>query len=180
MAVVAAIYLGLMLFFAVTSNEKVLARGQEKHFCEMDCHLAYSIAGVTQSRTLGNAPDQANAASVYYVITLKTRFDETTIGSTRGNGLLYPNSRVLTVIDENGKKYSPSIEGQRALEQAKGAGTPIRTPLRPGESYLTTVAFDLPADIRSPTLLINEGEWITHFVIGHENSPLHRTTRFQI
>lgn len=29
-------------------------------------------------------------------------------------------------------------------------------------------------------LLINEGEWETHFVIGHENSPLHKKTRFQL
>jgi len=25
-----------------------------------------------------------------------------------------------------------------------------------------------------------EGEWETHLVIGHENSPLHRKTRFQL
>jgi len=53
-------------------------------------------------------------------------------------------------------------------------------PLRPGESYQTRVVFDLPADIQSPTLLIHEGGPETHFVIGHENSLLHRKTKFQI
>ena len=43
MAVVAGVYLGLILIFSLASSEKVLARGQEKHFCEIDCHLAYSI-----------------------------------------------------------------------------------------------------------------------------------------
>lgn len=180
MTVVAAIYLGLILMFSFTSTETVLARGQEKHFCEIDCHLAYSIIDVTQSKRLGNAPNQANAAKTFYVIAVKTRFDEETISPSRGNGLLYPNSRVVTVIDENGRKYSPSIEGQRALEESKQAGTPITTPLRPSESYTTTFVFDLPADIRNPTLLVNEGDWITHLILGHENSPLHKKTRFQI
>lgn len=179
-AVVAASYLGVMLLFAFTSSEKVLARGQEKHFCEIDCHLAYSIVDVTESRTLGNAPNQATAAGTFRVVTIKTRFDETTINPTRGNALLHPNSRVLTVIDENGKKYFPSLEGQQALERANAAGTPITTPLRPGESYTTTFVFDLPADVRAPALLITEGEWITHFVIGHENSPFHKRTKLQL
>jgi hypothetical protein len=53
-------------------------------------------------------------------------------------------------------------------------------PLRPGESYSTTLVFDLPTEIKNPTLLIREGELVTHLVIGHENSPLHKKTRFQI
>lgn len=180
MAVVAAFYLGLILVFSFTSTETVLARSQEKHFCELDCHLAYSIVDVTQSKSVGEAPNQAHAGSTFYAITVKTRFDEGTISSTRGNGLLYPNSREVIVIDENGKTYSPSIDGQRALEESKQAGTPITTPLRPSESYTTTLVFDLPSDIRNPTLLINEADWITHLILGHENSPLHRKTRFQI
>lgn len=179
-AVVAASYLGVMLLFAFTSSEKVLARGQEKHFCEIDCHLAYSVVDVTETRTLGNAPNQATAVGTFRVVTIKTRFDENTISPTRGNALLHPNSRVLTVIDENGKKYFPSLEGQQALERVNAAGTAITTPLRPGESYTTTLVFDLPADIRAPVLLITEGEWITHFVIGHENSPFHKRTKLQL
>jgi hypothetical protein len=56
----------------------------------------------------------------------------------------------------------------------------LTTPLRPGDSYTTGVAFDLPADAKPTTLLINEGEWETLFVIGHENSPLHRQTKFHV
>jgi hypothetical protein len=169
-----------MLLFAFGSCERVLARGQEKHFCEIDCHLAYSIVNVTDSKTLGTTPNQIAAAGTFRVVTIKTRFDETTIGASRGDGLLYPNSRVLTVVDENGQRYSPSAEGQRVLEQSKSAGTPMTTPLRPSDSYTTTLVFDLPPNVRNPALLINEGEWITHFVIGHENSPFHKTTKLQL
>jgi hypothetical protein len=180
MAIVAATYFSILLVFSFASSEQVLARGQEKYFCEIDCHLAYSIVDVTQSKTLGNAPTQVTARGSYSTITIKTRFDETTISRNRGDALLNPNSRAFAVIDENGKKYFPFVEGQRVLEQAKGVGTPITTPLRPGQSYKTTLVFDLPTDIRNPTLLVNEGDWVTHFIIGHENSPLHKKTRFQI
>ena len=179
-ALIVAAYIGVLLMFSFTSNEQALARGQEKHFCELDCHLAYSIVDVTDSKTLGNAAAQAVANGTFRSITIKTRFDENTISPTRGNGLLYPNSRMLTLIDDQGRKYLPSAEGQRVLEQNQAAGAAMTTPLRPGESYTTTVVFDLPADARNPSLIINEGKWLTHFVIGHENSPFHKLTKFQL
>ena len=174
------LYLVILLIFSFASSEKVLARGQEKHFCEIDCHLAYSVTDVREMKTLGDASRLLTAAGVFRVVTIKTRFDENTISSTRGNGLLYPNSRLVTVSDENGNQYFPAAEAQSVLEKSQAAGTAMTIPLRPGESYSTTVAFDLPANIKSPTLLIREGELVTHFVIGHENSPLHKKTRFQI
>jgi hypothetical protein len=176
--VIAGAYLAAILIFSLASHEKVLARGQEKHFCEIDCHLAYSIVNTHQSKTAGNPPTTAQGS--YTIVTIKTRFDETTISARRGDGLLYPNSRVLTLIDEKGNKYSPAGEGQRALDTTQSSGKPLTTPLRPGESYTTEVLFDLPADAKASTLLINEGEWETHLVIGHENSPLHHQTRFQL
>jgi hypothetical protein len=178
--IIAGIYFGAILIFSLASGDTALARGQEKHFCEIDCHLAYSVVDVNQSKTLGNPANQITAAGMYNAITIKTRFDETTISAHRGDGLLYPNRRELTVIDAEGRKYFPSTDGQRAFEQSKGAGTPLTTPLRPGESYTTTLVFDLPTNVSNPTLLINEGEWLTHVVIGHENSPLHKKTRFQL
>jgi hypothetical protein len=180
LAVVAGLYLVLLLVFSFASSEKVLAQGQEKHFCEIDCHLAYSVTQVRETKTVGEAPNQIAAAGMFRVITVKTRFDETTIGRNRGDGLLYPNSRVVTVSDESGKQYSPAAEAQGVLEKSHADGTPMTIPLRPGESYTTTLVFDLPADIKNPTLLIREGESVTHLVIGHENSLLHKKTRFQI
>jgi len=169
LAIVGA-YLAAMLIFSFASHETVLARGQEKHFCEIDCHLAYSIVNTTQAKTIGAAPNQIAAEGQFTIITIRTRFDETTISPRRGNGLLYPNSRKLTLIDYRGNRFG----------LASQLGTPLTTPLRPGDSYTTDLAFDLPADAKLATLIINEGEWETYFVIGHENSPLHRQTKFQV
>jgi hypothetical protein len=180
LAAITGLYVSAMLIFSFAGSEKVLARGQEKHFCEIDCHLAYSVTDARETRTLGDAPHQVTAAGMFRVVTIQTRFDETTIGRNRGNGQLYPNSRVLAVVDESGKEYLSSPSGQSALESSQQAGTPIATPLRPGEAYTTTFVFDLPADAHNPTLLIHEGELVTAFVIGHENSLFHKKTRFQI
>jgi hypothetical protein len=179
-ALVGGLYLAILLIFSFASSEKVIARGAEKYFCEIDCHLAYSITDVRETKTLGEAPNQLSATGVFRVVTIKTRFDENTIGPHRGDGLLYPNSRVVTVSDQNGQQYIPSAEAQRVVEKSQAAGTPMTIPLRPGESYSTTLVFDLPADISNPTLLIREGEFVTHLVIGHENSFLHKKTWFQI
>ena len=180
LASITGLYLVILLVFSFASSDQVLAQGQEKHFCELDCHLAYSVTSVHSSKTLGDFPNQLTAAGIFRVVTIKTRFDENTIGRNRGDGLLYPNSRVVTVSDANGNEYFPSTEGQRVLETAHASGTAMTVPLRPSETYSTTVVFDLPADVKDPTLWIREGESITHLIIGHENSPLHKKTRFQI
>jgi hypothetical protein len=179
-ALVCCLYLVLMLAFSLTSTRRALARGEEKHFCEIDCHLAYSLVEVKRQKTLGPPDKTVTARGLFNLITVRTRFDETTISSTRGDSPLYPNSRTLTVFDEEGRAYEPSAEGTRALELSGGAGTPLTTPLRPGQSYTTTLVFDLPVEIRNPTLLMREGEWVTRFIIGHENSPLHGQTLFQL
>jgi hypothetical protein len=178
------LYLVLLLAFSLMSREKVLAFGEEKHFCEVDCHLAYSVTNIRETKTLGVQENEATAQGIFYVVTIKTRFDETTISRTRGNGLLTPNSRVVTILDEEGNSYSPSREGQRALDGSQpgggGGSTPLDTPLRPGQSYTTDLVFDLPANIKNPELLMREGEFITHFIIGHENSFWHGKTKFRL
>ncbi|MBA2338904.1 MAG: DUF4352 domain-containing protein [Pyrinomonadaceae bacterium] len=174
------LYAGLLLAFSFISGEKALAQNEEKHFCEIDCHLAYSVTNVERTKTIGSGANQATANGVFYVVTLKTRFDEKTISSQRGTEQLTPNSRVASITDEKGRRSAPSPEGTRALELSGEAGTPFTTALRPGESYTTRLAFDLPVETKDAQLLINEGELVTHFIIGHENSFLHKKTEFRL
>lgn len=174
------VYLGLLLVFSFMSSERQLARGEEKYFCEIDCHLAYAVTDVLRTKTVGTPQNQAAATGVFYVVKVRTRFDEQTISSGRGDAPLTPNSRVLTVLDAQGRSYAPSVEGMRALELSQSGGTPLATPLRPGQSYTTTFVFDLPESAVNPALLINEGEPVTRFVVGHENSPLHKKVLFRL
>jgi|SRR5436190_3332197 len=170
MLVVGLAYFGAMIIFSIVSRDQLLARGQEKHFCELDCHLAYSIANVVQAKTFGEGSSQRRAQGQFIIVTIKTRFDETTIGPRRGDGLLFPNGRAFTLVDDRGKRYGLAAQ----------AGTPVTTPLRPGETYTTDLGFDLPPDVKPAVLLLNESAWETHLLIGHENSLAHGQTKFQI
>jgi hypothetical protein len=163
MVMLGGLYLLIMLGFSIGSHDKLLARGEEKHFCELDCHLAYSVVNTQPAKTNGAEASQTT-------ITIKTRFDETTIAPWRGNGLLYPNGRALALVDDQGNTYGPVAQ----------SGTPLTTPLRPGESYTTDVVFNLPPKTKAVALLLNEDAWETRFLIGHENSLLHGKTKFQI
>lgn len=174
------LYLTLLVAFSFLSGEKVLALGEEKHFCEIDCHVANSVTNIRKLKTIGAAPDEVSAGGVFYVVTIKTRFDETTISQTRGNGLLTPKSRAVTVLDEQGNSYAVSTEGQRALGSSEGSGARLDTPLRPGESYTTELVFDLPVNAGKPELLMREDGFVTHFIIGHENSFWHKQTKFRL
>jgi len=163
MLMIAGLYVMTMLIFSFASHDKLLAHGEEKHFCELDCHLAYSVVDTQPGKA--NSPETRQT-----IIRIKTRFDETTIAPWRGNGLLYPNPRALALVDDQGNTYGPMAQ----------SGTPLTTPLRPGESYTTDVTFTLPANAKPAALLLNEDTWETRFLIGHENSLLHGKTKFQI
>ena len=180
LALVAAVYGGLVLAFSLASEGRVLARGEEKYFCEIDCHLAYSVAGVRRAKELGVEAARATARGEFLIVRLKTRFDEDTISPRRGDAPLHPNPRHATVRDGEGRAYEASEEGRYALATEGSVGMPLDTPLRPGESYTTELVFDLPAGARDPVLLLNESSPETRFIIGHENSPLHKKTEFKL
>ena len=175
-----AIYLGLLLVFSFRSGDRVLARGEEKYFCEMDCHLAYSILQVRETKILEDAFNRAAAGGTFWLVTIQTRFDEKTVSPTRGNAALNPNPRIVYVLDEHGTRYLPSSEGQLVVDRSQGPGKPMSTPIRPGETYNTTVVFDLPVDVKNATLLIQDDHPLTGLIIGHENSPFHKKIRFQL
>jgi hypothetical protein len=152
--------LALLLSFSVASHETALAHGQEKYFCEIDCHLAYSVL------------DAHTQPDGHLVVTLRTRFDETTTSPNRPkDASLTPSAREARLIDSAGREYAP----------ASTAGTPLLTPLKPADSYTTQLEFNLPKDATGLRLLINTiPQWPDRIVIGDENSWLHKKTYFAL
>ena len=69
---------------------------------------------------------------------------------------------------------------QAALARIGGRSTPLTEPLRPGESYTTDFFFDVPKDAQGLRLPSTADYPETHFVIGHENSLLHRKIYFGV
>jgi len=156
-------YTAMLLLFSAASLRVVVPRGQEKYFCEIDCHLAYSVVATRFE------PTQDGAGR--YIVELQTRFDPNTISETRGNALLTPSPRAVSLLDELGHEHRAN-----AIQ-----GSPLVTPLRPGESYRTTVVFDLSSAPQRPLLWLHSPASAPEtFMIGNELSPLHRRVYLQL
>jgi len=175
-AVVGFFYAGTLLALSLRSEEKTLGAGQQKYFCEIDCHTAYSVVDVRTAKTLGEVAAQTTASGLFYVVTLRTWFDEDTISRRRPvNMPLWPNPRVVRVVDDAGNRYTTSLHGQKAIVTSN---VPLTHPLKPGESYDTVLVFDLPENAANPRLLLADWDPVTHLLIGHENSFLHKKIYF--
>src|SRR6266850_1401259 len=154
------LYLLLVLGASMFSRGRVLAVGEEKHICEVDCHLAYSVAA-TKAEALPS--DRLRE-----IVTVKVRFDEATISARRPrDATLTPNSRYVALVDDAGNQYPGSTEG-------------LQRKLVPGESYTTDVVFDVPAEAKGLRLVLRNNDPETAFIIGHENSVFHGKTIFRL
>jgi len=156
-------YFSLLVGFSAGSHSNTLARGQEKYFCEIDCHLAYSVVDV-KTQAAGDSND--------YVVTLRTRFDEGTTSPNRPkDAALTPSPREVRIIDSAGREFPP----------ISSTGASLMTPLKPAESYTTQLEFRTPNDAGGLRLLVNTApQWPDHLVIGDENSWGHKKTYFAL
>ena len=156
----AALYLAIVLTGSIASQSRVLAPGAEKHICEIDCHLAYSVASARAESVGGEL--------VRHVVTVKVRFDEETISAHRSRTApLSPNRRYVALVDDAGNEYPGSPDGLKRL-------------LIPGESYTTDIAFEVPQKATGLRLVLRNADPETALIIGHENSLLHRKTTFAL
>jgi Domain of unknown function (DUF4352) len=167
-------YALLLCAVSLSSTEKTLPVGGRKYFCEIDCHLAYSVANSSTSQVIGPELQQTVANGKFVIVRMRIWFDEHTISAHRGNSPLTPNRRRIVLVDDTGRNFAPSIEGEAAWHRVQGPGTPITEPLRPGESYTTDLVFDVPKDARGLRLLITDDDSEARLIIGHENSFLHK------
>ena len=177
---IAAVYFLLLAGVSLASNEQTLPPDGWKYFCEIDCHLAYSLVSAQTAAALGPELQQTSAHGKFVILRVKTWFDERTISTHRGNGPLTPNRRKALLVDDTGHSYELSPEGQFALLRSGDRSTAMAQALRPGESYTTDLVFDVPKNARGLRLLLIEDDPETRFVIGHENSLLHKKIYFDV
>lgn len=173
-------YLLLLTSVSFASTEKVLPAGGWKYFCEIDCHLAYSLVGAQTAAALGPEMQQIFPRGKFVVVRVKTWFDEHTISARRGDRPLAPNAREVVLVDDTERSFAPSAESQAAFARLGSTSTPLTEPLRPGESYTTDFVFDVPKEARGLRLLITEDDPESRLVIGHENSLLHKKIYFGV
>lgn len=170
-------YCLLVGFFSWASFDRTVKSGDEKFFCAMDCHIAYSVQNVERRKTIGDA----TARGEFVVVTVRSHFDERTIAPWRGNGALMPDPPTLELVDGTGRFFAVSTTGQTAWEKANtnSLSHSLTDPLRPGESYETAWVFDVPA-AEPVRLFAGWHGFPSYLLIGDEDSPGHRKTYFAL
>jgi hypothetical protein len=159
-----ALYVVLFLLASFTSGTRELAVGEEKHICEVDCHLAYAVTGTHTAHQW----DGKTAQGTFYVVTVRVRFDSGTIAPWRPRNIpLSPNGRTVALVDSQGRRYPAATDA-------------LHRQLLPGQEYSTDFVFDLPADATNPRLILASGDWPTHLMIAHENAFLHGKVLFRL
>jgi hypothetical protein len=141
---------------------------QERCFDEM----CYSVKGVAITHALG----QFKAQGDFYVVTVQLRSD------SRGTAQK-PSQPALFVVDAQGQSYSQMVNA--GDEPGLPTGQPVTADqlwnqkIQPGQVVSRTVAFDLPAGIRQPGLVVTEGIGpLSAVIIGDESSLFHARTEF--
>jgi hypothetical protein len=165
-------YFTLLVGVSLLSPEKTLAVGHQKYFCEVDCHIAYSVQSSYSAFTLGPEASPTVAKGVFVIVKLQTWFDPNSISKFRGDVPLAPNPRRPYLVNDIGQRFEPWLT---AASSVVDAGTPLTQPLGPGESYLTNLVFDVPPSSRHlRLLLLSDSGPVSKLVIDDENSLLHR------
>jgi len=150
-----------LLLAGSVSHDRIAAPGVEKYFCELDCHLAYTVTAVERL---------ADAGESDYRVSLRTRFDATTISPRRGTAApTWPGPRRVAIVGSDGARYA-------ATEMPGPASTPLQQELRPGESYVTELRSSLPVGVTPVSLDLEDDIPVNILLIGNERSPGHGRT----
>jgi hypothetical protein len=161
----AMVYAALLVGTSLTSRERELGLDENKKFCGfyLDCHMQVAVTRVDTARQV----DSLTAAGVFYVVTLRVSSDAVAARLR----LLNPR---LVLTDAQGHRYEPVVADRDSLSRLIG----------PEESFTTRVVFDVPDGAPTPRLDVTMGIWadrlIERFLIGDEDSVLHRRTSFRI
>ena len=138
----AAVIAGLLLFYLSGSPPYQVAIGQP---IRQDDFL-YTVVGVAKARTVGDDAHKAVAHGIFYVTTIEVDNRAMRVGYRWDPSIVF-------VTDDAGKRYTLSLDAQRALD----ATHPVDTMIDAGGSARYDVAFDLPSGVRHPVLGFSNG-----------------------
>jgi hypothetical protein len=179
--VAAATYAALLAGLSLTSRDQLLGRGVEKHICEIDCHLAYSVTGARTASTLGDGSAAVAARGIFWIVRVQARFDETTMGPRRPlDAPVFGGPRTVVAVDESGRRYAPTAAARAARAGGNEGCLALGQALLPGATCEATLVFDLPVEVRRPRLLVANAEPVAALIVGHEMSVGHRRAYFEL
>jgi hypothetical protein len=175
---VVMMYGAMLLGLSLSSSETDLPRGAWKYFCEIDCHIAYTVEDAKIARSAGPESRPIGISGKFVIVQLKTWFDPSTTSPHRGDAPLTPNGRRALLLDGAGRRFEESSNTESVLIATGLQSSPLRTALRPGETYVSYLVFEIPADSSGLRLLLTSADEETFLIWGHENSPFHKKAYF--
>lgn len=148
LAIVAAIGFSLLAALVVMNRrDETVSLNHEIQYDD----FAFSVLSVRQAEFVGMGRDSVRPAGTFYIVTLKIANH-----AKRVDYRYKRNSPLL--IDERGKEYPPSAEGQPALEATLTPEARCSAPIPAGSSCVTEIVYDVPTDVRVSELRISFGE----------------------
>jgi Domain of unknown function (DUF4352) len=149
--VTSAVIVGLCLVLlailaALNRRNQAVGLNQEIQYDD----FAFSVLGTRTATSLGTGESQANSVGAYYVVTMKVANHARRVDYTL-------DKAIAVLVDDEGREFHLSLDGQRALDSAREKRDECDAPLPAGASCVTEIVFELPAGARASYLRVSEG-----------------------
>jgi hypothetical protein len=144
-AIVTAVGISLVAMLAVLNRrDETVGVKQEIQYDD----FAFSVQNFRKTNSLGSGESETIAQGLYYVVALKIANHAKRVDFT-----FKPRSAIL--VDDNGREFHLSENGQRALDTTQS--NKCTGPIPAGAFCTTEIAFEVPENTRVATLKISEG-----------------------
>jgi len=161
LAIYVSAYGLLLVGVALLSPQQVLSMHQIRCFDDW----CVSVEQVEQQPTIGTIQPQG----VFYLVTVQVSSQARRINQRALDAAVH-------LVDDRGRRYNPSPQGQQALEAAGQAGQPLNSMVEAGGFFTHTAVFDLPSETAQLGLVTTHGAFPNVIIIGNDQSLLHKPT----
>jgi len=159
------VYAAILLAVSLSSETRSIALGTDKCFDDW-CTTVVSARSIPNAKHL--------SGTKFVAVTLR-------VSNRARQAALRPSQPRVSLVLAGGVAVIPSTVGQREFEQQTGVQEDLRKRLTAGESFQTSVVFNMPAATREASGVLLEGPAIvTRFLVGDENSFFHKKMVYPI
>lgn len=102
-----------------------------------DGDLEFTLQAVDTTQTVGNSFSQKSAQGIYDILTVKIQ--------NNGKDTKTINASNFTLVDDKGRKFDYSTDGQTAMEMTSGTTSFFLQQIQPGLAVTGKIIFDVPA-----------------------------------
>ncbi|GEM_PF-690518 len=157
LAIIVSTYSIMWFISYLLSGDKMVSLGTDICFDDW----CATITNAEQSQTLGFDGLVVKPKGQFIILSISM--------SNHARGIAQkPSEPRIHLIDESGKSWSFSEEGQNALERHSGNQIALDSKLELHQTLKTQMVFDVPKESKDLKAVIEEGPWITKLLFKEE------------